>query len=289
MDLPVSTKRHNAAPARRPARPGRARAVNVVKSMVRNLRSITAKIHPAPVIVLGNQKSGTTAIAALLAEATGLSVTLDLQREFSDPVIDRVKTGGLTMGAFVKRNKLDFSRDIIKEPSLSVFFPELVAYFPDARFVMVIRDPRDNIRSMLNRLEIPGTADELTGKYKSQITRAWELIVDGGWLGLDGSNYIEMLAQRWNFIVDSYLADKDQMTLLQYEAFLEDKTGAISQLAQTLGLDIRHDISHRVDHQFQPAGDHNISWSNFYGPVNLARIETVCRERMKPLRYEPSM
>ncbi|MEJ2720910.1 MAG: sulfotransferase, partial [bacterium] len=265
------------------------RPVRTLRDLLRGVRSITAKINPAPIIVLGNQKSGTTAIAALLAEAAGLSVALDLYREFNTPVIDRIKTGDLTMKAFVKRNKLDFSRDIIKEPSLSVFFPELVAYFPDARFVMVIRDPRDNIRSMLNRLGVPGTAEKLTEEFKSGITRAWELIIDGGWLGLDGANYIEMLAQRWNYIADSYLAQKDQMTLLQYEVFLEDKPGAISRLADRLGLEIRHDIRDRVDHQFQPAGDRSVSWLDFFGPVNLARIETICRQRMKPFGYEPSM
>jgi hypothetical protein len=258
-------------------------------TLVRTLRSLTAKIHPAPIIVLGNQKSGTTAIAALLSEATGLSVTLDFKKEFTDPEIYRIKTGDLTMAAFVKRNKLDFSHDIIKEPSLSVCYPELVSYFPDARFVMVIRDPRDNIRSILNRLKVPGTIDELSGKYRSEITRAWELIIDGGWLGLDGANYIEMLARRWNYIAESYMKNADQIILLKYETFLIDKVGEISRLADTFGLDVRFDIAHRVDYQFQPAGDHNVSWADFYGPVNLARIESICREQMRTFGYDPSI
>ncbi|UCH83938.1 MAG: sulfotransferase [Candidatus Latescibacterota bacterium] len=261
----------------------------ILRRIVRGARSLTAKIHPAPIIVLGNQKSGTTAIAALLAEATGLAVTLDLEREFTDPVIDRIKTGGMSMEAFVKRNRLDFSRDVIKEPSLSVFFPELVAYFPDARFVMVIRDPRDNIRSILNRLKIPGTTEELTDSHRSEITRAWDLIVDGSWLGLAGANFMEMLAQRWNYIADSYRENPDQMNLLRYESFLKDKMGEISRLAHRLGLETRHDISHRVDHQFQPAGDRDVNWLSFFGPVNLARIETICRERMRVFDYAPSI
>ena len=38
-----------------------------------------------PIFLLGNQKSGTTAIAALLAEATDLSVTLDFTRAINSP------------------------------------------------------------------------------------------------------------------------------------------------------------------------------------------------------------
>ena len=38
-----------------------------------------------PVFILGVQKSGTTAIAALLADATGLPATLDITRAISRP------------------------------------------------------------------------------------------------------------------------------------------------------------------------------------------------------------
>lgn len=272
-----------------PARPAPRHRPGLVSRCVRAIRSLAAKIHPAPIIVLGNQKSGTTAIAALLAEATGLSVTLDLRKEMTDPVADKVKTGELPIEALVKRNKFDFSRDIIKEPGLSVFYPELVSYFPDARFVMIVRDPRDNIRSILNRLKVPGTVEELTGNHRSEFTRGWDLTFDGTWLGLDGANYIETMAQRWNYIADSYLDNSDQIILLKYETFLSDKVGEISRLAHTFGLEIRFDIAHRIDHQFQPAGDHDVAWVDFFGPVNLARIETICREHMRTFGYDPSI
>jgi hypothetical protein len=284
--MTIRKKTTDSLPCARPAPHPRS---GLFSGFTRAIQSWRAKIHPAPIIVLGNQKSGTTAIAALLAEATGLSVTLDLKKEFTEPVIDGIKSGDLTTAAFVKRNKLDFSRDVIKEPSLSVYYPELVSYFPDARFVMVIRDPRDNIRSILNRLRVPGTVDALTEGHRSEFTRAWELIIDGGWLGIEGANHIETLAQRWNYIADLYLENEDQIILLQYETFLNDKAGEISRLADTFGLEVRFDISHRVDHQFQPAGDHNVSWADFYGPVNLARIESICRERMRTFGYAPSM
>ena len=251
-------------------------------------RSLFVRIHTRPIIVLGNQKSGTTAIAALLSEMTGLSVTLDLKREMKNPVIDRVRTSGLSMAEFVRMNKLDFSRDIIKEPSLSPFYLELQECFPLSKFVMVIRDPRDNLRSILNRLKIPGNLPDIRDADTSRVTRAWELILDGRWLGLDGANYIDMLAQRWNAIADVYLDNADRMILLKYEDFSKDKVGELGRLARALGLEKKHDVSHRVDVQFQPAGDRGVRWDEFFGAENLPRIERICAERMARFGYAAS-
>jgi hypothetical protein len=258
---------------------------NALTKTSSGVRSLFAREHASPILILGNQKSGTTAIAALLAEMTGLSVTLDLKKEMKKPVIDRVRSGALSMADFVRLNKLDFSRDIIKEPSLSPFFTELAQHFPSAKFVMVIRDPRDNIRSILNRLEIPGDLPEITERHRTGMTRAWELIVDGRWLGLDGSNYIEMLAHRWNYIADVYLCNRERMRLLKYEDFTRDKVGTLDRLAAALDLEKKRDVSDRVDVQFQPPGDRRVRWDEFFGPENLARIERICLDRMKELGY----
>lgn len=254
----------------------------------RRVRSRGVRVHPNPIIMLGNQKSGTTAVAALLAEMTELSVTLDLKREMRDPVIDRVKTGGLTMAEFVRRNRADFANAIIKEPSLSPFYRELAECFPRSDFVMVIRDPRDNIRSILNRLKVPGDLPDLKPEHRSSLSRAWELIIDGRWLGLRGETYIEMLAERWSHIAGLYLENADRMTLLEYETFSRDKVGALERLATTLGLEKKHDVSHRVNVQFQPAGDRSVRWIDFFGRENLERIERICADNMEKLGYSRS-
>ncbi|RME38856.1 MAG: hypothetical protein D6788_06610, partial [Planctomycetota bacterium] len=115
-----------------------------------------ARPHPAPVIVLGNQKSGTTVIAALLAESAGCAVTLDIFFRFRRPVLARLLTGRDSLDRFIRRHPYWFSHPIIKEPSLTFFHDDLRRLFPSARFVFIVRDPRDNIRSILNRLRLPG-------------------------------------------------------------------------------------------------------------------------------------
>jgi len=284
---PTSADAHSRATARK-AGGIAAAAARLAARAARKIEGLFAKVHESPIILLGNQKSGTTAIAALLAEMTGLSATLDLKREMNDPVVDRIKTGELSMAEFVRRNKLDFSREIIKEPSLSPYYAELAAEFPRARFIMVIRDPRDNIRSILNRLKISGALADIPAGERARMSRAWELIIDGRWLGLDGKNYIEMLAQRWNYIADLYLEHPDRMILVRYEDFSKDKIGTLIKLASGLGLEKRNDVSSRVDVQFQPKGDRNVRWKDFFGPENLPAIERICEERMRRLGYPPS-
>lgn len=248
--------------------------------------TINARVNPTPIIVLGNQKSGTSAIAALLSEMTGLSVSIDLRKEVDSPTYHQVKKGELSFAEFVRANKLDFSREIVKEPNLTLFYQELLEHFPRSQFIFVIRDPRDNIRSILNRLKIPGNLSSLSPDHKAEMTPAWELIVDNRWLGLKGENYIEMLAERWNLMADVFLNHKQQIILSRYDVFVKDKVAEIERLAQALNLPQVNDISGRVDIQFQPKGNKNVKWRDFFGHDNLTKIEQICAEKMRQLDYD---
>jgi hypothetical protein len=252
------------------------------------LQTLICRVNPRPVLILGNQKSGTTAIAALLGQLTRRSVTLDLAREVHDPTYDRLHRKELTFEDFIGRNKLDFSRQIVKEPFLTLFQAELRRRFPDSPMVFVVRDPRDNLRSILNRLELPGDLATLPERDLSRISRVWRLVLDNRWLGIAGENYIEQLAGRWRWTAESYLADQDKMILIRYEDFLLDKASAIGRLAAAVGLTAVADISEMVDVQFQPRGNREVSWGRFFGADNLARIERICFAAMHSLRYEPT-
>jgi len=242
-------------------------------------------VNQTPIIVLGNQKSGTTVIAALLAQYGGLSVTLDI-RGIYEPAQTKLHKGDLTFAEFVRRNKHEFSRDIIKEPCLTFLYPSIVDEFPEAKFVMVIRDPRDNIRSILNRLQIPGDLGNLDSHYLDAIRPEWRLTLDGRWLGLTGSNYIEMLAARWNLAADIYRQNSDDgILLIRYEDFVADKIGVIASLAHKLRLSQKNDIAEKVDIQYQPRGNRNISWEDFFGAENLYRIERICANNMRIFNY----
>ncbi len=255
------------------------------KEVSYDLKKLFFKINDRPIIVLGNQKSGTTVIAALLAQLTGTSLTLDLRRENNRPVYPYLKSGCEDFEEFINRNRIEFSKDIIKEPNLTTLYKELAASFPHGRFVYVLREPRDNIRSILNRLELPGDLSSLTDKQWKSMPLRWRYAVDCRYMGFEEENYVEMLARRWNCLADVYLQNAENFVLCTYEDFLKDKLGEIKRLAEKLGLSGTNDISDKVDVQYEPKGDRSVSWTIFFGEENLFRIENICRERMEALGY----
>ncbi|MCP8617493.1 sulfotransferase family protein [Salirhabdus salicampi] len=249
----------------------------------------TSTVNPSPTFVLGNQKSGTSAIGALLAQLTDRSVAIDLPG-ICEPVQPKLHRGDLSFQKFVQKNAYDFSKDIIKEPSLTFLYDELRTHFPNAKVVFIIRDPRDNIRSILNRVGIPGHLHNITDrKWRRQLKKApkdWERVIDSRWMGVKGENYIEWMAHRWNVAADIYTQNKDDMMFIRYEDFVKDKERAIRQLANELDLPHVHDISDKVDIQYQPAGNRNVKKHEFFGEHNLTRIHRICGDRMASFGYK---
>jgi len=259
------------------------RALRRAKRIVQNR---LARINRQPLIFLGKGKSGTTAIAALFAEATGKTVALDIPALFIDG-IRPILLGRSDLSGVVARERLAFSHDIIKQPTLTWFYDELRDCFPDAKFVMIIRDPRDNIRSVLNRMEVPGDLADLSPEMVRDIHGGWRWHFEEPWLlGLTGANYIELSANRWNLATDVYRSHSDQMLLVRYEDFMHDKVGSIAALAEQLGFPVVNDIAASSERQYQPQGkDRGKSWSEFFGPRNLEIIERICRSRMAEFDY----
>jgi hypothetical protein len=252
------------------------------------LRSLRAHAHPAPLIVLGNQKSGTTAIAALLARYAGLPVTLDM------PAICWSIQGLLRaerpLETFARKYRSYFSAQIIKEPWLTFLAPQVAEVVPRATFLLVVRDPRDNIRSICDRLAVRGDHDD-TPRAIHRLTRGWrEIFLTESPADAAETHYIESLAQRWR---QAARVPKElgaaKVTVIRYEDFLDDKAGCIARLARGLGRDQAEDIAHLVDLPFQPLGpNRNVDWQDFFGPRNLSRIERICADEMQALAYPPA-
>jgi hypothetical protein len=250
--------------------------------------SRNARVNPAPIFILGNQKSGTSVVAALFGEMTGLSVTIDLMMEYfsnrqSYPI---VANGKINFSKLIKRNKIDFSRDVIKEANLTPFYRELNKEFPQSHYIFVLRDPRDNIRSILNRVGISGDKSFLTNRDVKTIPRGWDIVLNNKWLEIENYNYIESLAMRWNKMVDVYSFNRSNMHLIRYEDFIKDKVKAIYNLVKILNLDPINDISDKIDIQYQPKGNSNVDWLMFYGEDNLKAIDNICGDRMKIYGYK---
>lgn len=239
-----------------------------------------------PVFILGNQKSGTTAIAALLAHRTGLSVTLDIPPFWTEAEL-AVQRGSMTLDSFVRRHRYYFTHDIIKEPALTFCFGQLMARYPDARYVLIVRNPYDNVRSILNRLGLPGDLVDINDEQLQTLPPVWQAIVSGTILDSCGENYIDHLAQRWTRAAKLWLEDQHDFIRVRYEDFQQDKLALIDSLALALQLEMRNDIRDRLDIQYQPKGEHSVDEARFFGHKNLARITAICGDYLEPLGYQP--
>ena len=255
-----------------------------LERLTNRILSPVVSVSSKPVIILGNQKSGTTAIAALLAHLTGKSVTLDIEPlwRFPDLALFRKE---IPFASFVTKNRYLFSRDIIKEPWLTFFYNDLRSIFPDAKYVFVIRDPRENIRSLLNRLKLPGDLEQLTWEDIQQLEPKWQIIFMGDLIGVPQGHYIEILAHRWVEAAKIYLKNQDNMILVQYESFELNKMKTIEQLAEQLGFEPKYSIKSLIHKPFQPPGNRKISLVDFFGEKNLKRIHKVCAEYMEIFHY----
>ena len=245
-----------------------------------------ATVNESPIFVLGNQKSGTTAIAVLLAERAGLSVEWDLTVGHSTLVAEIYK--GLTpFTALVEKNRLAFSREVVKDPNFTFLYEQVSRQFPDAQFVMVVRDPRANIRSILDRLSLPGDEATLDSAQFDTINEDWKLVVNASWMGIDDRTYVDNLAARWNKAARIYLEYENEIELIRYEDFLQGKVDAIDDLVSRLGEQTENRIEEKVDQQFQPRGHRrDVDWLSFFGESNLNRIESRCAEAMNALGYK---
>jgi len=99
----------------------------LVNRLIEYVRNQLAKVNKSAVIVLGNQKSGTSAIAHLLADYGGLSKTIDIPPLWGSlgHGID-IMRGQIEFVSVVKRYKTYFSRELIKEPMMGFFADKVI-------------------------------------------------------------------------------------------------------------------------------------------------------------------
>lgn len=235
-------------------------------------------------MVLGNQKSGTTAISVLLAQSARLTSTIDTSLLW-EPNLSKVLKSEITLREIFKRHPAVFQKELVKEPNLTFMFPQVMEVYNDSNFLFISRNPLDNIRSLLNRLQLSGSYLKLDRIHISHFGPHESLLFNRQLFHIDKIHYIDILAERWNIAADVYLNNQDKVRLIRYEDFKMDKKAYIETLAKDLGLQVKNDISGLVNKQYQPAGNSSVTYLDFFGEENLNRINTICGSRMKQLGY----
>jgi len=258
--------------------------------VIQRLRRLSSTINDEPIIVLGNQKSGTSAVVCLLGEASKRSYTNDIFTWFGEAE-SSVLDGQLPFDEFVQTARYYFSKTFIKDPGLTFIFNQLDERFPSAKYVFVIRHPLTNIRSILNRLNIPGDLEDLRDEHWEYVRTArpnWRPVLTGQSGGYLNGNYIERLAHRCRLALELAASDQNRWKIVRYEDFVADKAATISRTLEWLGFSTVADISSIVDKPFQPASAVVTPPMEFFGERNHKLIVDICSSSMSKHGYELS-
>jgi hypothetical protein len=152
--------------------------------------------------------------------------------------------------------------------------------------VFVVRDPYQNIRSILNRVDLPGDLEHFVPSLDNLPNQTWLSILSGSDLGMPSMHYVETLAQRWVKAIEIYLREPERYIQVRYEDFKREKKRCIERLSSELGLSAGRPFEHLLDYQFQMAGRPASSLHEFFGDENLNRITKHCEHAMSKIGYD---
>lgn len=260
---------------------------NMIKRMKRigrrlqkNILDLCCNVQTEPLIILGNQKSGTTAIAALVAKAANRSVILDFF--FREPrAIRKIVEGQLSLRDFIDANRAYFSKEIIKDPDLTFIYPQLREIYPNSKTVFILRDPVSNVKSILNRLGLPGTLEVLSDEKRAELDEIfpeWFDVMDGVRFGHQDKNPVIALLRRAILSHEICCRHRNDFVVVRYEDFMADKKGYIEKLCAELGIPVSRDISNYVDVQYQPKGKSSGDLVEFFGYENMQKIRELLKQ-----------
>jgi len=255
-------------------------AIRVGKWVLTAYRNATSTVNPRLILIVAHPRSGTTAVATLLAKHCGLRAftqTGPWTRADADIV-----TGRRTMAEVIARNRYPFSLDIMSAADAGSFLPQMKAALPEMRVVFLLRDPRDVICSVLERINKGDTSTIVVSDLDYRYLQT-------DWLGIIEQDPIRKLALRWNKWLE-LAKSADGVLFRRYEDFLEDKRKFISDLADHLGLPSRFDISGEMDRQMSKhGGDIRIRgagrWEEMLPTATARLIEATCRDGMLAFGY----
>jgi hypothetical protein len=243
-------------------------------------QELLARRGRGQVFLLGCPKSGTSAVASLLADHAGLSKTIDIPSLWQ-PHISEVLRGRRTLRDVVLADPAPFAAGLVKEPNLTLLLDQVRALFPEAQLVFLVRHPVDNVRSILDRAKVPG--DRWLMPMRRMPAR-WRKGFDRELAGSRSGNYVAILAAWWARCVDMLERHGDGVHLLRYEDFRQDKAGQVAALAGRLGLERRGDISAKLDVQYQPKGKADTDVRRFFG-WNLRHLRRETAGRLDRFGY----
>jgi hypothetical protein len=192
----------------------------------RQIESIPA-LHPG---------AGNYASNRLTAEHAGEATARELYRNF---ITDLRNSDGTRLFDIQPDQRPATVRLLEKTPKNALRIPFLRKLFPDARFVYLYRNPRDNISSLLDSWR--------SGRFVTYPDLPdwsgipWSHLLIPGWQTLDGMTLAEIVAAQWRTTHETILGDLAEVPgenwyMLNYQALLEDTGSVLEALCGFCGI-----------------------------------------------------
>ena len=138
-------------------------------------------------------------------------------------------------------------RILEKTPKNSLRIPFINAIFPDALFVYLYRNPRDNLSSMISAWK--------SGNFRTYSftgwKRPWSLLLPPDWNTMKGKPLADIAAFQWNAANRFILNDLDNIPrerwmALSYDDLRQDTPGLVEQICKFSGIPFDADFRARV-------------------------------------------
>jgi len=139
-------------------------------------------------------------------------------------------------------------RFLEKTPKNALRIPFFNQMFPDAQFIFLWRDPRENISSMM---EAWRSGQWRTYPKLEGFDGPWSLLLPPDWRAMSGKPLHEVAAWQWrqtnNIMLDDLQSlPRERWTALEYADLVRDPAIAISKLCQFLNLSVDITLGQRL-------------------------------------------
>lgn len=139
-------------------------------------------------------------------------------------------------------------RFLEKTPKNSLRIPFFDRVFPDAQFIFLWRDPRENISSIM---EAWRSGQWRTYPRLEGFEGPWSLLLPPGWRGMNGKPLHEIAAWQWQRTNDIVLDDlqrlsRERWTTLEYADLIRDPAAAIGKLCEFLRMPVDATLAQRL-------------------------------------------
>jgi hypothetical protein len=223
-----------------------------------------------PVIVVSAPRSGSTLLFETLARATALWTIGDeshgiferinelnpahgictsnrlLAEDAEERIVEHLRAAFLERlqnHSGLRRGEVAYAgtpkpRLLEKTPKNALRIPFLDRIFPDARYIWLYRDPRENLSSMI---EAWRSSDFVTYRNLPGWTGNWSLLLPPGFQQLEGRPLEEVVAFQWQsanrYILDDLAAiSPDRWTAVSYAELVADTPATVQRLCEFAGI-----------------------------------------------------